>query len=235
MGARSPSFIATILLVLAACPGGSGTSTGTATTAATTEVSTAGSTSASTAETAAVTTAGSTSATSAASTESETGGGLPGCACILDEEPADLDAPPAPPTCGEPSCPLVSGACADSYCDVDVPFVLADPAALTCALSALRDRTPGIVAWSFSEGAGIHLDDGYVLVNPDGTAVRRSWSREDLSFEVSDAVVGDLRPPSFYETCLGEADDLARFDCLRAALASSSGACDEGWSCPDCI
>lgn len=48
-------------------------------------------------------------------------------------------------------------------------------------------------------------------------------------------VVGDLPPPSFYETCLAEADDLARFDCLRAALASPSGVCDEGWSCPDCI
>lgn len=228
MRVRSPSAVARVLCVLlSACPGGgSGTSTG-----STSLASSSGSTTATTE----VTTSGSTSATSAASTESGTGGGLPGCACILDEEPADLDAPPAPPTCGEPSCPLVSGACADSYCDVDVPFVLADPAALTCALSALRDRTRGIVTWSFSEGAGIHHDDGYVLVNPDGTAVRRSWSREDLSFQVSDAVVGDLPPPSFYETCLAEADDLTRFDCLRAALASPSGVCDEGWSCPDCI
>lgn len=217
-----------LCVLLAACPGGgSGTSTGSTSLES-------GTSSAATSATTAVTTSGSTGATTAASTDSETGA-PPGCDCILDEEPSDLNAPPAQPTCGEPSCPLVSGACADSYCDVDVPFVLADPAALTCALSALRDRTPGIVAWSFSEGAGIHNDEGYVLVNPDGTAVRRSWSREDLSFQVSDAVVGDLPPPTFYDTCLGEADDLARFDCLRAALPSPSGVCDEGWSCPDCI
>lgn len=74
-----------------------------------------------------------------------------------------------------------------------------------------------------------------MLVNEDGSAVRRNWLREDLNFVVSDAVLGELPPPEAYDACLADLDDLARFDCLVATLEKPLGVCDEGWVCADCI
>lgn len=167
--------------------------------------------------------------------DTDTSGPVVGCECILDEEPTDPNSGPSGPTCGDSPCPNVVGACIDSYCELGGVFELADPTALECALVALRDRTPGIVVWSFDEGSGVHTDDGYLLVNADGTAVSRHWDREDLNFEVSDAVLGQLPPAAVFDACRAEPSDLTRFDCLRAALEQPAGTCDEGWSCVECI
>jgi len=173
--------------------------------------------------------------TDTAPPDTETAGTIAGCECILDEEPKDLNSSPAAPTCGEPLCNGIFGTCVDDFCDLGAPFELSEPADLQCALTALRDRTPGIVTWSFSEGGGIVNEDGYWLINEDGTAVRRDWVREDLTFTVNDAVVGELPPPEIYDACLAEPDDYARFNCLRASLETETGVCDEGWTCGDCI
>jgi hypothetical protein len=162
-------------------------------------------------------------------TESDTEGAIPGCECILDEDVVDSSDVPAAPICGEPICPHVSGDCGDNRCDPTV-FMLADPDALICALTALRDRSPGIVTWSWSELIGQYDDSGYVLINEDGTAVRRNWGWMDLSYEASDAVLGELPSAEAFDTCLAEPEDYARFNCLRRGLESALGVCDEGWS-----
>jgi hypothetical protein len=172
-------------------------------------------------------------------TDTETGGPIAGCECILDEEPVDMCAAYTAPTCGETLCPLASGDCAEGYCSKGGPFVLADPAALECALMALRDRTPGIVEWRLVEGdpanGPTRNENGYVLVNADGSAVRRHTTREDLGYGVSDAVLGELPAPEAFDACLADPDDLARFECLRAQLEPALGVCDEAWGSAECI
>lgn len=168
------------------------------------------------------------------STETDTSSPIAGCECIIDEEPADPNRGPEGPTCGDSPCPYVTGECI-GYCELDGVFELANPAALECALVALRDRTPGIVVWSLVEDYGVYTYDGYLLVKADGTAVRRQWDREDLTFEVSDAVLGRLPPAAVLDACLAEPDDHTRFDCLRTELEQPTGVCDEGWTCVECL
>jgi hypothetical protein len=55
----------------------------------------------------------------------------------------------------------------------------------------------------------------------------REWL--DLGGWVSDAVLGELDTPEHFQACLDDADELARFDCLRGALVSEQLVCDVGW------
>ncbi len=112
-------------------------------------------------------------------------------------------------------------------------FVLDDPAALECALTALRDRTPGVVTWTFSEGGGQFTDSGYVLISANGSAIWRHWGWIDLFYIASDSNLGELVAPADYDECLAEPDDLTRFKCMGQVLASVSSACDEGWESED--
>ena len=160
-------------------------------------------------------------------TDTDTDGRVTGCECIPDDVNKGNPDTPSSPTCGEALCPDVSLSCS-GYCS-DGEAVLDDAAALECALTALRDRTPGLVTWSWRENVGQYEDDGYVLVNADGTAVRRNWGWSDLEYEASSAVLGELPPPEHFDACLAEADDNARFECLRGALGPSIETCDEGW------
>lgn len=160
---------------------------------------------------------------------------LSACACIPDDEQANPNRPqdPSAPTCGESPCPLVEGAC--EACAESPPLGLTvDDAALECALVALRDRTPGVLSWRWDEDGGWGVYEGYVLVNDDGSAVRREWSQVDLGFEASDAALGELPPPERFAACLTDPDPGARFDCLRAELDTPLEVCDAGWSCTDC-
>lgn len=152
-----------------------------------------------------------------------------GCDCIVDEDPVDLNSAPSGPTCGEEICPVVTGEC-EAPCG-DGAFALDDPTAIECALTALRDRTPGLLRWDVSEPA--HYE-GYVLIHEDGTVVRRGWAREDLTFTVSKAIHGDPWPVDYYETCMADDDD-SRFNCLATALEVVHSTCDEGWACEECI
>lgn len=213
------SYPCLVLLVLTACPGDAETTSGT--TGSSSDPGTS-------------TDPGADTGTST-SPETDTSGSVLSCPCILDEEPTDPNVPPAAPICDDASCPRVVGSCGDTYCALGGVFELADPTALECALVALRDRTPGLLEWSFSEGLGIHNEDGYLVVDADGTAIRRHWDREDLNFAVSDAVLGPLPAAAVFDACLAEPDARIRFDCLRAELEQPQGTCDEGWMCWECF
>lgn len=83
--------------------------------------------------------------------------------------------------------------------------------------------------WSWWENGGQYSETGYIVIQPEGTGVHRSWGAQDLAWEVSDARRGELPSAQHYEDCLIQSDDLARFDCLRDPVITEPTICDEGW------
>jgi hypothetical protein len=153
--------------------------------------------------------------------ESTTGDGLE-CECIPEQ--ADNEQP-MPPSCGEPLCDIVSEE--DGFEGVPT---LATPEALECALTALRDRTPGYVRWGSVFNGGQFSEHGYVLIYANGEAVHREWGAQDLSYVVEPARRFELPDPSHYEACLANADDHERYYCLRQIPIPSIEECEAGWS-----
>ncbi len=152
-----------------------------------------------------------------------------GCACILDDAEGNWGEAPSQPICGDTLCWTVTAGC-ESYCEFEGDFVLEDPVDITCALTALRDRTPGIIRWDFSEAGGQYSDHGYVLIRDDGTVIRRHWGAQDLDYVVSDALYGTMPDACAFEQCLAAGSAESRFDCMRKfPLGPPTVACDNGW------
>ncbi len=166
-------------------------------------------------------TSSSDTADTADTTDTTTSDGME-CECIAEQPDYE---PPMMPLCGETLCPTVS--------QVDgqegVPE-LATPEALVCALTALRERTPGIVTWSSTFNGGQFSDTGYVLIQANGEAVRREWGAEDLSYDVDPALRFELHDAAYYDACLADLDDSARYYCLREYPNPSLAICEAGWS-----
>ncbi|MFV8750792.1 hypothetical protein ACNOYE_09600 [Nannocystaceae bacterium ST9] len=144
------------------------------------------------------------------------------CECIPDQELYD---PPMMPTCGELLCPTVS-----QVDGIEGVPELATPEALICALTALRDRTPGIVTWDSTFNGGQFSEHGYVLIYETGEAVFREWGANDLSYDVTPALRFELPAPEHYDACLANPDDYDRYYCLRQQPNPSLAICDAGWS-----
>lgn len=154
------------------------------------------------------------------------------CACILDEPYTGLQPAgtlPMGPTCGDSPCAPVTGSCPDDG-EGGCNIVLDDADALACALTALRDRTPGVLSWSVADPAQMLDPGGYVLVLDDGRAIARSFRAEDLSGSVSDATLGALDDAAVFDACLLEGDGQVRFDCLTQLSLSDPSTCDTGWT-----
>ena len=221
---------------------GATTTTTTATTGVETTGTTAGTTTGTTGTTTGVGTTGATSGGTTGDDEVDfgcddttagdtTGGDTDGpgvCACILDDAEGDWGEAPSQPICGETLCVAVKAGC-EGYCDFEIPLVVEDPVALKCALTALRDRTPGIIRWYFSEAGGQYSDHGYVLIRVDGTAIRRHWGAQDLDYVVSDALYGTMPDACAFEQCLAAGSAELRFDCMRKFPLGPTVACDDGW------
>ncbi len=221
---------------------GATTTTTTGTTGVETTGTTAGTTTGTTGTTTGVGTTGATSGGTTGDDEVDfgcddttagdtTGGDTDGpgvCACILDDAEGDWGEAPSQPICGETLCVAVKAGC-EGYCDFEIPLVVEDPVALKCALTALRDRTPGIIRWYFSEAGGQYSDHGYVLIRVDGTAIRRHWGAQDLDYVVSDALYGTMPDACAFEQCLTAGSAELRFDCMRKFPLGPTVACDDGW------
>ncbi len=151
------------------------------------------------------------------------------CACIVDD-PEGGPGWPSDPLCGEALCPKVL-AVKTMFCR---QLMVMNPDALTCALTALRDRTPGVVRWSWEQDGGQFSDGGYVLINADGTAIRRHSAAMDLDFEVFDADWGTMPNACTFEMCLAAGSEELRFECLsNFPLAAPHVTCDLGWAWSD--
>lgn len=100
--------------------------------------------------------------------------------------------------------------------DENVDFV-ENPAALECALMALRDRKPGqirvIQHWGMPE---VQNDWSFLYVQADGTVfANRGYALDDpYAWEI---VRRSLPPAEMFEQCLLESDSAARLECVRQA------------------
>ena len=161
-----------------------------------------------------------------------TNGAHPDCECVVDEDQQGV--PPDIPACVELTCPVVRaelcyGCDEGTTGEPETGGGEVDPSALDCALTALRDRSPGLLQWELDIDSGYGFDGGYVLIKEDGRAIVRTWSWLDLGGETQAAVLGELPASSEFDACLALDDEEQRFECLRSTSVSSELVCDGRW------
>jgi len=106
-----------------------------------------------------------------------------------------------------------------------------DEEALSCALTALRDRTPGLIIYGGEEPGGQCGLEGCpgrsttVAIAADGTALSQSCRKEPLQDESGSAGVGPLWPPEYFQECLDRPVPSDRYACLGDILETSTPAC----------
>lgn len=158
-------------------------------------------------------TATTTTGASASSSASSTGAPPAECTCVGD-------------TCESGPCPVVAGGCPQN-CPTDFTVQEAD---LQCALEALRDGTPGVIAWNYTPNGGGVQEYGSITVLAGRKALRAASIDMGVCGGNEDTVYGDLRGPDFYTACLAEASPQDRFSCMQAGLLAVEIVCREGSS-----
>lgn len=156
------------------------------------------------------------------------------CCCFsLSEE---VDGYAVANACPSPSlCPRVEIQCNDdpfaASCPPTTASITVESAAdLECALTALRDGTPGELTWSYNAGGYANHEETLHIL-PDREAFNYWREQIDLGSEASDAVRGALRPADDYAACLAADSVAARTACLHEALVGALLAvCVEGGS-----
>lgn len=151
-------------------------------------------------------------------TGSSTGDELPAeCACLASD-------------CGPSICTMISAGCPDN-CPTDF---MVDEAAVTCALEALRDGTPGTIDWNYSPNGGGVQEWGRISILADRYAIRGESFDEVICGGAEDTVRGPLRGPEEYAACLANPSAQERFECVRGPLAAVDLVCKPGYeSCGD--
>ncbi|MCY1055364.1 hypothetical protein [Nannocystis sp. SCPEA4] len=155
------------------------------------------------------------------STTSETTGPTGGEECPLDA-PADqcccfADAP----GCESPTVVMCEAvvACDDIVvvASADQP-VLQNPEALECALTALRDRTPGqirvISHWGDEPDPKGPQEWAFLYLRDDGSVFEQSGANADDVY-TSELVRRSLQSPEVFEQCLLEADPFVQLECIE--------------------
>lgn len=149
-------------------------------------------------------------------TAESTGEPLPeACACLEMGDDA----------CGARICDHVALECEGSCMEEEVEI---DEDALTCVLTALRDRTPGLVSASTYEAGGQYSSSTRITILPDGTALSAGSGASDLSWCTESVSLAELRPPSYFDDCLGKGLTRQRIDCVRLANEKGLATCVEG-------
>lgn len=166
---------------------------------------------------------GSASSASGGTTATPTTGGGTGdelpaeCACLATD-------------CGPSICATLSAGCPDN-CPTDFAV---DEAALTCALEALRDGTPGSIDWTYSPNGGGTQEWGRISILADRAAIRGRTYDMIICGGADATMRGPLPGPETYEACLAKPSAKERFDCVTAPLAAPDVVCKNGYqSCGD--
>lgn len=168
-----------------------------------------------------------TATTDTATTDTDTAGEL-ACSCIADDPPEEW---PSYPTCGEDLCAKIQADSPQGTTCYYKNLTVMDDAAVECALTALRDRTPGLLRWACNDDTAQVDESGYILILADGNAIRRTWGQEDLQLAASDALSGAMPDPSVFTDCLAMATSQERYECLTSfELGAPTQICDEAWS-----
>lgn len=152
--------------------------------------------------------------TMAGETTTPTGGEM----CPLDEAADQCCCFAHSPECAEPTQVLCEAtvACDDiqAVFGGDVPVL--NPEALECALTALRDRTPGQIRVMYSQAMSDTVSSWlFLYVQADGTVFENEGTGPD---EYALALVHRSLPPAdVFEQCLLEPDLAARLVCVEMA------------------
>lgn len=156
------------------------------------------------------------------------------CACVT---PTEVEFPTCDdvtrfecdlePICGHLgyTCPRINR---DFYlCSIEYEY---DEAALACALTALRDRTPGLLTAGGEaepcgfEGCGTDFD--MIAIAASETAMMQSCATEPLSGVVWAATrLARLAPPQYFQDCLDMPAAKSRYECLFDGLQERVPAC----------
>lgn len=231
-------------LLVAGCPGDKGDTDGSTSEAsdATSMVATTGATDPTSPTTSAGTTAGETGGTTSGVDACDP---LPDatsdCCCFtLDEEAAFLrnDCPQ------EVLCGVATFECSlnDSDCPVTegdegpMEFTVDDMAAVTCALEALRDGTPGQVSWYFhdAESSGVHSKGVRYWIQSDRRVFAVRDDRYDLNYTVEETREETLKDAAYFTDCLAGPDVRTIALCLHGATTGEVlQVCEPGGSFSD--
>lgn len=152
-------------------------------------------------------------------TTSSTGDALPaGCECLASE-------------CGPFLCTVVVEAGCPDQCPTDFTV---DEAALTCALTALRDGTPGTVSWHYTPTGGGVEENGSTSILADRAAIRSDSYSMIICGGQNPTVRGQLFNAEHFDACLADPSAQNRFDCLRGPVSAVDITCVPGsQSCGD--
>lgn len=124
--------------------------------------------------------------------------------------------------CEEPTQVLCEATVA---CD-DIQRVFAgdlveNPEALECALTALRDRTPGQIRVMYRYGLADPVDQWlFLYVQADGTVFSNEGLKSDDAY-ITELVHRELPAAEVFEQCLLEPDVATRVACVEMALYGS--------------
>jgi hypothetical protein len=131
--------------------------------------------------------------------------------------------------CGPQVCPVAflhceQGCAVTSQGDEEIEH-------MDCALAALRDRTPGFVAWVFTQDEDPSWSWTGVRIFADGSAaILRRVTGPCQAEDDPIAVTGPdetilLKDAAYFDGCLAEADPLERFRCLQEPVRTALSAC----------
>jgi hypothetical protein len=116
-------------------------------------------------------------------------------------------------------CPSVGFQTPASF-NIGPPYKVTDPAAVACALQALRDGKPGRYSWGAGSNGGPGVDAGSdVIVRPGRVVLTtESWHRDLESGTYSH--LSRLQDPAYFTACLQATGD-AIYGCFAGAIRQS--------------
>ncbi|PCC72066.1 hypothetical protein SAMN02745121_01275 [Nannocystis exedens] len=142
-------------------------------------------------------------------------------ACECDPEAEDE-------SCGPQLCPVAFLHC-EQGCEVtDQPDEEIEH--MQCVLTALRDRTPGFVAWVFTQDAAPSWSWTGVRIFADGSAAILRRATAPCQVEGTPAASGPdetvlLKDTAYFDGCLAEPDPLGSFQCMQEPVMTALSEC----------
>ena len=126
-------------------------------------------------------------------------------------------------SCGDELCATFMTNCTED-CDAS------REANIECALTALRDRTPGRVQWFWSDTVDHIQRDTTVYIRAEGRALVVRYVAADLTYTSGPDTLHMLEEPEYYAGCVALTDVQARVSCLVDGLGEETAVCRESSS-----
>jgi hypothetical protein len=142
-------------------------------------------------------------------------------ACECDPEAEDE-------SCGEQVCPV-----AFLHCERDCAAISQGDEEIEhmdCVLSAMQARTPGFVAWVFTQDVAPSWSWTGLRIFADGSAAILRRATASCQAEGPPASSGPdetvlLKDVAYFDACLAEPDPVARFRCMQEPVEAALSEC----------